>query len=432
MTLLYLTLIYLLIGSGVDALPIIAAVDASDPASSTGGDGDKRTVPEIVWSCILTVYLCTWVSMHPNIPGPSESWFRVTWRRTWLVALALISPELVIVWAMRQWFVAGAIAKKYQANGEPFINDRSGISPDTNLKGWTRTHGFFALMGGFTRYHATEQPYILSPDKLGEYLDNGNISISENEIQDRSKGDGLAKAFTIVQTLWFVLQCIARAVQHLPVTELEVATLAFVAANIVTYALWWKKPLNVLYSQPVCKEATSPAFPADSTTKQSHLRPTWYDAPFLPFGRLAGLDNNEHILTKDMCKVPTFYTGPNDLFTDHDKWKVFVVSVLVATTFGCIHCIAWFFLFPSYQEQQIWHIASIIISATPLGGVLLILLLDHLFGLESPLKVFVLWLLSLAYIGARLILIVLPFVTLRNLPPAAFQTVNWTTFIPHV
>ncbi|KAJ2929677.1 hypothetical protein H1R20_g7406, partial [Candolleomyces eurysporus] len=72
-----------------------------------------------------------------------------------------------------------------------------------------------------------------------------NLPITEEEIRDRSKGDELAKAFVIVQTTWFVVQCIARGVQRLTVTELEIVTLAYAALNGAMYFFWWDKPLDV-------------------------------------------------------------------------------------------------------------------------------------------------------------------------------------------
>jgi len=41
-------------------------------------------------------------------------------------------------------------------------------------------------------------------------------------------------------------------------------------------------------------------------------------------------------------------------------------------------------------------------------------------------------LLSFLYILSRWVLLVLPFLCLRSLPPAAFHLVHWTSFIPHV
>ena len=39
---------------------------------------------------------------------------------------------------------------------------------------------------------------------------------------------------------------------------------------------------------------------------------------------------------------------------------------------------------------------------------------------------------GILYILARVITLVLAFTSLRDLPPGAYETVHWTTFIPHV
>ena len=68
---------------------------------------------------------------------------------------------------------------------------------------------------------------------------------TEKEISDRGKSNWLAKALVLVQTTWFIMQCIARGVRHLPVTELEIVTLAYATMSFGIYLFWWDKPLNV-------------------------------------------------------------------------------------------------------------------------------------------------------------------------------------------
>ena len=67
----------------------------------------QRTAGNIIWSCLSTIFVCLWVVVHPNIPGPSDSMF-VT--RLKIMGCMLIAPELVIVWAGRQWLAARHIA----------------------------------------------------------------------------------------------------------------------------------------------------------------------------------------------------------------------------------------------------------------------------------------------------------------------------------
>jgi len=54
---------------------------------------NQRTVFTIVWNCIVTIILCTWTSVHPNIQGPDEGWWEVTLQRIELMLWTLIAPE---------------------------------------------------------------------------------------------------------------------------------------------------------------------------------------------------------------------------------------------------------------------------------------------------------------------------------------------------
>ena len=74
--------------------------------------------------------------------------------------------------------------------------------------------------------------------------------LTKAEIEDRGKSDWLAKSLVLLQTSWFVIQCIAWGINHLPLTHLEIIMLAYAAMNFVIYIFWWYKPLNI--NRPVC------------------------------------------------------------------------------------------------------------------------------------------------------------------------------------
>ena len=99
-----------------------------------------------------------------------------------------------------------------------------------------------------------ERKGVLTPDKLRNLLREGKIafpSITEEEIDDRSKADGLARGILVLQTTWFIAQCISRTAQGLSITEIELITLAIAALNGLLYFLWWNKPLGVKCCVPV-------------------------------------------------------------------------------------------------------------------------------------------------------------------------------------
>ena len=78
------------------------------------------------------------------------------------------------------------------------------------------------------------------------------------EIQARGKSDQLCKSLIGLQTSWFVLQCIAHAIGHLPVNHLEIVTLAYTAKNFVIYIFWWNKSLNANQSIRVFPKSEPP------------------------------------------------------------------------------------------------------------------------------------------------------------------------------
>ena len=108
--------------------------------------------------------------------------------------------------------------------------------------------------------------------------------------------------------------------------------------------------------------------------------------------------------------------------------------VLVTMLFGGIHCIAWSFAFPSSTEQLLWRISSIAITGIPLAVVGFDFIGDQLHD-DNPVQTVLnvaLALLIFLYPISRILLLVLCLSTLRSLPPSAYQTVQWTTFLPHV
>ena len=66
--------------------------------------------------------------------------------------------------------------------------------------------------------------------------------ISKEDIVDKSKADNLSKMISLGQALWMLAQIVGRLIVDLPVTLLEVNTLAHVMCALLIYILWWDKP----------------------------------------------------------------------------------------------------------------------------------------------------------------------------------------------
>ena len=245
-----LALLYLCSSSGTPTLALPTGHGFQSILSRETALSDTRTIWNIICSCFSTLFACAWIAVHPNIPAPEDSRWKILRRRIMIMTYVLLAPEMVIIWAARQHRDANVLAEKFQIEGRPV---------------WTKTHAFLLIMGGFT-LHAKGRPIrVLEWKDLEALARAGRIdwpNITEQEIKDRSKGDYLSKGIVVLQTTWFTVQFFARTASRLTITELEVVTLAFSTLIGVIYYLWWDKPLDVRCSVAVHlvelnKEATS-------------------------------------------------------------------------------------------------------------------------------------------------------------------------------
>ena len=114
---------YLACGTFGDAGPIPPIIERD----TVSGDSQvqQRTLYGITWGCLTTIFLCTWVSIHPNIAfrpkkrdgSRFEKWIQdplyhfVTYKLP-LFFWALLVPEYILAWSVRQYLKAGEIQKE--------------------------------------------------------------------------------------------------------------------------------------------------------------------------------------------------------------------------------------------------------------------------------------------------------------------------------
>ncbi|ETW84784.1 hypothetical protein HETIRDRAFT_408701 [Heterobasidion irregulare TC 32-1] len=142
---------------------------------------------------------------------------------------------------------------------------------------------------------------------------------------------------------------------------------------------------------------------------------------------------------KPMTRVATFHSGRDGPDSTLELRVRALLMTGVAFVFGAIHGIAWSFDFPTTAERTVWGISSIITMCAPV--LIASWYANHWLGrrISSAWR----WLtqktglalpiaMCLLYLFSRLALLVEAFTTLRSLPNGAYQTVIWTTFIPHL
>ncbi|KIK53919.1 hypothetical protein GYMLUDRAFT_922503 [Collybiopsis luxurians FD-317 M1] len=551
-------------------------VEAGSASSSTSDScndiNDCRTLLQIVWSCVSVLIACTWVSVHPNVPGPDDNSWKVLRRKIGLMIIALIAPEMLVLWAARQWFAARKLSEWYP--------------------GWMRTHAFFALMGGFALYegkkcvsvlrfippddwltgnsgpimkhftsverrtvtngnslsihvrghntgvlltedhpsaashtdvehdspvssHEKDDTLVISADsnpKSGTQTERGELKvpllassnfegrynqthttptlytvgkfaecyatifdrqsfvahlnliarIPEAEIKDRSHSDGFSKLIAVMQTTWFVVQLFARWAEGLPVTELEVMTLAFAAMNVLIYFFWWDKPQGV--GCPVCivqksadEDVVDPLVGASAQQKDRWVAIAWswlrniLGSIFEMIRGLLHLDVLSILLIIIKFPQDIYRVIFGIILWDHIVQEPNIVSSFERTTklepknaqdkfiaygaavmFGAIHCAAWTSKFPSTAEEVLWKVCSLLVTCVPMYLAWVNIIVNIHPNLPTWVWRSIKWVSMgtlFMYILARLSLIVQSFVSLRDLPPGIFKAVQWTNFI---
>ncbi|KAH8586699.1 hypothetical protein B0O99DRAFT_602299 [Bisporella sp. PMI_857] len=189
--------------------------------------------------------------------------------------------------------------------------------------------------------------------------------ISDIDIEDQSKSDIFAKAFATTQLLWFCIQLIGRAVEHIAITQLEIAVVAFATCPSLSYLLLLEKPKDIMNSR--------------------YFVATRYPMP-----------EEMHLITSSGC----FLYGPrrrarcipdNSLRRIADKADQVIVfgvtSTLSASLFGTLHLLAWNFYFPSMVELWLWRLVSLCITILPPIAVRLNILLLQAFMAPRRVKV---------------------------------------------
>ncbi|KAJ7331370.1 hypothetical protein DFH08DRAFT_814678 [Mycena albidolilacea] len=404
-----------------------------------------RTLFSIVQICLTTVFLCTWVSLHLNVPQPGLGFFACTRRRLRMLLITLIAPELMFGFAARQYVVAKWLAGTY---------------------GVSRTHGFFLCMGGFVTRDSRD-PTVTHPIMAGGRLGASTMEaikyVRKEDIEDKSKADNLSKLWTLLQVGWFTVCCAARLKESLPLSGLETAAVGFAFIHCCTWLLWRKKPRDV--SEPIIIDPpdwqthsvqrdptnqvqngsrSSSDKDSDAQTLVGSVRTGSLDGPLSKTWKKEARSSHRHLTIGDRLNaavlgdyrefdpvsanaVPLFWSVP---FGEGPEDLPFVLAgqLICAILFGVVHCLAWNTHFPSIIEMWLWRACAVFISAFPLLC-FLILRISAFFETGSLAKrvlTYSNYVLAAFYVIARIALLVLPFTSLRDSPPATFKDVDWS------
>lgn len=417
---------------------------------------------DIIWSSFLTTFLCTWTCIHLNLPAPDEGVWRPVLRKFQWMVFTLFAPEFIL-----------ALAAGQRANARRTIDAMRSMG----YANWTIRHSFYANMGGFILQPRDSMPFPIHGIHLAWLIKEGYLpvpEITEEEIFDKSKANLLNKVLVCIQTGWFVLQCLARWRQSLPLTTLELATITYVWCTWGIYSQWLNKPLDVESSTLLkIKASTAEILVKAGPAASKPYRETPLDFVW-----------DWHVSwTLDVQSHLPFRVGPrkrpiprilNDSMPWYDKGSDVALMLGMILVYGAIHMLGWNLIFPTSIEKTLWRVSALVVLCTTSAFNLWLVVwgiirASYLLYLNKqpvrPMSIYYVFAnnihkipganglpihhpkfdaevvtryelifvapLGLLYVLSRLYVMGEAFGSLRALPAGAFQDVDWTKFIPH-
>lgn len=370
---------------------------------------NQRGTSTVVWSSLSTVIACTWTILHLNLPHHSDSvWIKIGRKTKWML-ITILFPEFVFskaicelqmavddLQAMKnkedviKWTVdfgrglrnlhrvfhlfdnlpssdtidgansgheLALLDKPENASPAIEISHLAAYSYDSDLlpgkeRLWTLTHSYFANMGGLERYRSTEGLSPVTAHALVNCCVGTNhdplpaLALTKEDIEDKVKADWFLKFVAIAQISWFLVSVIVRASEKLPICQLEICTTAFAIIAIATYVASWSKPKDV----GVAVKLKILADTYNCEAYNYHGEPFYYrlikPSRRLPLDKVTRIRN-------DFVRLEGFLP------------PMTITMAISTAIFGGIHCLAWYFGFPTKTERIIWMVFSVASATIP-------------------------------------------------------------------
>ncbi len=428
---------------------------------------------DILQSCLVTLFLCSWSALFLNVPAECQRAIAFVIHKTRWMVFTVAFPEMLTGMAAEQWRSACQSvedfsrlekhlesASQFYQSSEDLVHARDSLSRLKNSP-WTMRHAFFADMGGIFIDCPGFRPFPIDAQQLFYMVEKYHLEypdIKERTIWDKNKADGFARALTLTQIVWFLVQSLGRSIQYLDLSTLELSTLAFIFCTLNTFFFWRHKPLDVITPivlpcssriEDIIIEAGKGPLSEYSQTPLDFVKPpvsrTSLIAPFW-FGIKTVFDWRKR---SDSLPIKSF---DNSRTTPPRGIKVANIIFAIVFTFSYfgIHLAGWNFVFPSKTEQSLWRISSLtllsllvfyllaIIFGTFMAGWLAKTVFDNdkettIIGVGSLLSrraaILIHSPVIVAYTLARIYIIVEGFVSLRTLSFTAFADVDWSKLV---
>jgi hypothetical protein len=341
--------------------------------------------------------------------------------------------------------------------------------------GFGLVHAFYMTMGGFalerpTKSEAKEDPSepskntgntadVVKFDTFVYIMKNfPNIipDIPKESITDRSESSSLGTFLLIVQVGWFCTNCASRLFQRLEFSLLEVTTAAHALCSLLTYFIWFSKPVNLaqgtimkggkaqeVHALLSCSEAEyqqalniARATRADSATPSNSEN----GRITLAANALRGLSTPQRP-PPDPFRTDGMFLNPGTAVIRTKKNYDSITMAICPFFYGLIHLFAWNEHFPTPVEGLLWRVSSVVIVCSGLvmtsSGKFSSYLARFKGNYAALFLRLMLWLvitflIPIAYVLASGFLVVESFRQLFFLEPSVYQLPSRSIYWPHL
>ena len=340
-------------------------------------------------------------------------------------------------------------------------------------------HAFYAVMGGFAFYGSYDDD---TPKSLFEISTNPRCpvdvpkfdaliyimkhfphiitDIEEDYILDQAASSSLSKALLIVQVGWFCTNCASRRFQGLPLSLLEVSTAAHALCTLLTYFVWWSKPINVA-TPTLLREREAREVHALFKCSDNEYEKALEMAREMAAGdssMIAGTHGSEKILLaayalQNLLPIPErppplssfnnrdrmlqLVPGANSIKSSDQDISIPITMAISPILYGLVHFLAWSGRFPTPLERLLWRVSSFVVTCSGLVEIFVAVFfacLETWSKTVVPVLVVPIMFLvvPLTYVLGSGFLIVESVRQLSFLDDAAYQLPSWSNYWPHL
>jgi hypothetical protein len=82
-------------------------------------DGNnKRSTISLLYSCLFTIFLCTWSAMHLSVPSESDSQLHIFLRKSKWMLVGVVAPEFIAAAAIQEMYAARMLTQSVRMKSQ--------------------------------------------------------------------------------------------------------------------------------------------------------------------------------------------------------------------------------------------------------------------------------------------------------------------------